>query len=60
MLSRNSQRCAALFVTLAALAPSDAAIIDATTSGFTLENSIRVPTDAETAWRALIDGVDRW
>ena len=37
-----------------------AAIIDSTPNGFTLENTIVVPTDAETAWRALVDDVGRW
>jgi uncharacterized protein YndB with AHSA1/START domain len=42
------------------LAPVHGAVIDATASGFTLENTIQVPVDAETAWRALVDDVGRW
>jgi uncharacterized protein YndB with AHSA1/START domain len=53
-------RLAAIGVSLAALGPADAEVIDATASGFTLENTIRVLADAETAWRALVDDVDEW
>jgi uncharacterized protein YndB with AHSA1/START domain len=60
LASRNSLLCAALFVTFATLAPAHAVVIDATASGFTLENTIHVPADAETAWRALVDDVGRW
>jgi uncharacterized protein YndB with AHSA1/START domain len=37
-----------------------AEIKDATPSGFTLENTVQVPADAATAWKALIEDVDRW
>jgi uncharacterized protein YndB with AHSA1/START domain len=50
----------ALFVSLLVLGSAHAAVIEATASGFTLENTIRVSADAETAWRALVDDVDRW
>lgn len=39
---------------------ASAAVVDATTSGFTLENSREVPVDAGTAWKALVEDVDRW
>jgi len=42
------------------LGPVHAAVIDATPNGFTLENTIHVPTDAATAWRALVEDVGRW
>jgi uncharacterized protein YndB with AHSA1/START domain len=58
--SRNRRPCAALFVTLAALGPAQAAVIEAAANGFTIENTIHVPTDADTAWRALVDDVGRW
>ncbi|WP_242107929.1 SRPBCC family protein [Luteimonas aquatica] len=49
---------------LAALLPfcasSAAAVLDATASGFTIENSRDVPVDAEAAWKALVGDVDRW
>ena len=43
------------------LAPvARAAVLDATASGFTLENQREVPVDAERAWNALVEDVDRW
>ena len=51
-----------LFVLLAGLlAPGvQAAVLDASGSGFTLENQQDVPVDAGRAWRALVDEVDQW
>jgi hypothetical protein len=43
-----------------AAASAQAAVKDATPSGFTIENSQVVPVDADTAWRALVDDVGRW
>ena len=60
MSARIRNLSAALVITLVTLVPAHAAIIDATPGGFTLENTIVVPTDAETAWRALVDDVGRW
>lgn len=60
MASPNFRPCAALFVLMAASGAAHAAVVDATASGFTLENTIHVPTDTETAWRALVDDVGRW
>lgn len=40
--------------------PVQAAVTDASPSGFTLENSVEVPVDAATTWRALVDDVDAW
>lgn len=50
------------FALLASLAApwASAAVVDATASGFTLENSREVPVDAGTAWKALVEDVDRW
>jgi uncharacterized protein YndB with AHSA1/START domain len=50
---------AALLVSLASL-PLHAEVKDATPAGFTLENAISVPVDAATAWKALVEDVDRW
>jgi len=40
--------------------PVQAEVKDATPAGFTLENTISVPVDAATAWKALVEDVDRW
>lgn len=48
---------------LAALAgwrPGRADVKDATAVGFTVENVIHVPADSMTAWKALVQDVDRW
>jgi len=37
-----------------------AEVKDATASGFTIENAIRVPVEPMKAWKALVDDVDRW
>lgn len=37
-----------------------AAVKDATAGGFTVENTEVVPVDADTAWKALVQDVDRW
>lgn len=43
------------------LAPgAQAAVLDASPSGFTLENHADVPVDATTAWKALVDDVGQW
>ena len=39
---------------------ASAAVVDATASGFTLENSREVPVDAGTVWKSLVGDVDRW
>jgi uncharacterized protein YndB with AHSA1/START domain len=44
-----------------ALAPAAfAGVVDASPAGFTVENSRDVPVDADAAWRALVNDVDRW
>ena len=43
-----------------AAGPIPAAVLDSSAAGFTVENSIVVPVDAKTAWRGLVDNVDRW
>lgn len=37
-----------------------AKVLDSSPSGFTIENSVVVPADEKTAWRALVEDVDRW
>ena len=59
MFLRSLQSCVAL-ASLAALAPAPAAVIDATANGFTIENTVDVPADAMTAWKALVDDVGAW
>jgi uncharacterized protein YndB with AHSA1/START domain len=51
-----------LYVSLATLAAFavHAEVKDATASGFTVENTVQVPSDAMTAWNALINDIDRW
>ena len=45
---------------LSTAVPVQAAVLDCSPSGFTLENSEVVPVDAGTAWKALVDDVGRW
>ena len=45
---------------LACSAGAAAEVRDATAAGFTVENTRMVAVDRNTAWRALIDDVDRW
>jgi len=40
--------------------PVRAAVVDAAANGFTVENTREVPVDAATAWKALVEDVDRW
>ncbi|MDR0181687.1 SRPBCC domain-containing protein [Lysobacter arvi] len=40
--------------------PATAAVKDATAGGFTVENTETVPVDADAAWKALVQEVDRW
>ena len=51
--------CVAL-ASLAALFPAAAKVVDATASGFTIENTVDVPVDAMTAWKALVEDVGEW
>ena len=59
MYLRSLRSCVAL-ASLAAFFPASAAIVDATASGFTIENTVEVPADAMTAWKALVDDVGAW
>lgn len=45
---------------LTAPLPAAAKVLDVSRNGFTLENSVTVPVDAATAWKALVDEVGRW
>ncbi len=40
--------------------PAQAAVIDSTPGGFTLENSEVVPVDTDTAWKTLVQDVGQW
>lgn len=56
------RRFAAVLCLLAGLVPTfaRAEVRDATASGFTVENVRVVTVDPATAWRALVQDVDRW
>jgi len=60
MIERRFEVLAGVALLLAAAGPAPAAVRDATASGFTIENSIRVPVEPMEAWKALVDEVDRW
>jgi hypothetical protein len=45
---------------LAVLDSAPAAVIDAAANGFTIANTVDVPVDAMTAWKALVDDVGEW
>jgi uncharacterized protein YndB with AHSA1/START domain len=51
---------AAALLALFSPGPARAEVKDAAPGGFTLENAVQVPADAATAWRALVEDVDRW
>ena len=59
-LSGARNVAAAALAALASLGAARAEIKDAAPGGFTLENSIQVPTDVTTAWKALVEDVDQW
>lgn len=40
--------------------PAQAEVKDSAANGFTVENAREVPVDAATAWKALVEDVDRW
>jgi hypothetical protein len=46
------------FTVMASVAHAE--VKDASTSGFTIENSVEVPTDTATAWKVLVGSVDSW
>jgi uncharacterized protein YndB with AHSA1/START domain len=51
---------AAALLALFSPGPARAEVKDAAPGGFTLENAVQVPADGATAWRALVEDVDRW
>lgn len=53
-------RVAATALGLLLSLPASATVLDVAANGFTIENSLTVPTDAMTAYRALINDVGRW
>jgi hypothetical protein len=62
LLSRRPIAGHAAAVLAAALyaLPAEPAVKSSSPAGFTIENSEIVPVDAATAWRALVEDVDRW
>jgi uncharacterized protein YndB with AHSA1/START domain len=55
-----SRSCAVVIASFVIVGTTHADVKDATASGFTLENTIHVSADAQTAWRALVDDVGKW
>ena len=51
---------ATVLAAAAAMAPAHAEVKDATPQGFTLENSVWVPTTPQVAYAALVNDVGRW
>lgn len=49
-----------LMVLLLISTPLSAKVLHSTATGFAIENSVTVPVDADTAWKALVKDVDRW
>jgi hypothetical protein len=49
----------ALLLALPCLA-AQAAVLDSSPAGFTLQNTVTVPVDAKTAWNGLLKHVDAW
>jgi len=60
MSQRGLVLLAGVTMVLASGGAADAEIKDSAPGGFTLENSIQVPVAPMTAWKALVDDVDRW
>ena len=62
LLSRRTIAAYAAAVIAGALnaPPAEPAVKSSSPAGFTIENSEIVPVDAATAWRALVEDVDRW
>lgn len=42
------------------VSPATARVLDSSATGFTVENSYVVKADIDTAWKALVEDVDRW
>lgn len=49
-----------LVATMFATVSAHAAVTDATTQGFTAENTVTVPVAPDVAWTAMVRDVDRW
>jgi len=60
MSQRSVEALAAVALFLATAGAASAEIKDASPSGFTLENAIRVPVEPTRAWKTLAEDVDRW
>ena len=53
--------CCTALLLLAGLGGTAAAeVVDSAPEGFTVENTVEVPVDADAAWKALVGDVDRW
>lgn len=50
----------AVLILSLAMAPAEAKVLDSAANGFTVENTVTVPVDANTAWNALVNDVDQW
>jgi hypothetical protein len=59
-MSRRSLRLCVVLASLAVFGTAPAAVVDATANGFTIENSVEVPADVRTAWKALVEDVGAW
>ncbi|HZP13457.1 MAG TPA: SRPBCC domain-containing protein [Nevskiaceae bacterium] len=53
-------RIALLLALAMTSASASATVVDAKPNGFTIDNSVNVAVDADTAWKALVEHVDDW
>jgi hypothetical protein len=60
MTRSMSRRCLLIAVLLAQAGGLDAAVLDSSPTGFTVENSVTVPVDAKAAWDGLVNHVNDW
>jgi len=60
ILIRRREIVGALVLSLILVPSARAEIKDSSRDGFTLENSVQVPTDAASTWKALVEDVDKW
>lgn len=56
----NTLRYLMIVACTLAAANSHAKVLDRSANGFTIENTVTVPVDPDTAWNALVKDVDRW
>jgi len=60
MVRRLFRRFVPIAGLLACVPTAHAEVKDSTAGGFTVENAVSVPVDANTAWKALVRDVDKW